>query len=56
LGDDIRGKGVIWMIETMWDLEFKVYKNMLPEKIDERSKDFILEVYYYKLFITFENS
>jgi hypothetical protein len=43
-GDDIRGKGVIWIIETMWDLEFKVYKNILPEKIDERSKDFILEV------------
>ena len=24
-GDDIRGKGLIWIIETMWDLEFKVY-------------------------------
>ena len=43
-GDDIRGKGLIWVIETMWDIDLKVYRNMLPENIDERSKDFILVV------------
>lgn len=43
-GDDIRGKGLIWIIETMWDLGFKVDKTMLPLSMDDRSKEFILEI------------
>jgi hypothetical protein len=43
-GDDIRGKGLIWIIETMWELDFKVYPNMLPEGMDEKSKEFLLDV------------
>ena len=41
-GDDIRGKGLKWIIETMWDLDFKVYKTHLPDTMDEESKDFLL--------------
>mmetsp|Transcript_34922 Transcript_34922/g.26067 ORF Transcript_34922/g.26067 Transcript_34922/m.26067 type:complete len:89 (-) Transcript_34922:127-393(-) len=43
-GDDIRGKGIIWVIEAMWDIGLKVYRTMLPENIDEKSKDFIIEL------------
>ncbi|CDW87738.1 UNKNOWN [Stylonychia lemnae] len=43
-GNDIRGKGLIWIIETLWDLEYKIDKLQLPEILDERSKDFILEI------------
>lgn len=43
-GDDIRGKGLTWIIQTMWSIEFKVYKSMLPSQMDEKSKDFLLEV------------
>ena len=43
-GDDIRGKGLIWIIETMWDLEFKVYSQMLPDCMDKRSKEFLLDI------------
>jgi len=43
-GLDIRGKGLIWIIETLWDLDYKIDKMQLPEMLDERSKDFILEI------------
>jgi hypothetical protein len=43
-GDDIRGKGLIWIIEQMWELEFKVYKNMFPDAMDELSKDYLLDI------------
>jgi hypothetical protein len=33
-GDDLRGKGLIWIIQTMWDINFKVLKVMLPESMD----------------------
>ncbi len=44
LGDDIRGKGLVWIIETLWDLEHTITKEALPDCLDERSKDFVLEV------------
>mmetsp|Transcript_2199 Transcript_2199/g.2144 ORF Transcript_2199/g.2144 Transcript_2199/m.2144 type:complete len:120 (+) Transcript_2199:1180-1539(+) len=43
-GDDIRGKGIVWVIEAMWDIGLKVYRSMLPQDIDEKSKDFIIEL------------
>lgn len=44
MGDDVRGKGLIWIVETLWDLEHKIDKSHLPEIFDERSKEFILEL------------
>lgn len=44
VGNDVRGKGLVWIIETMWDLDFKVDENMLPDKIDSRSKKFIMDI------------
>jgi hypothetical protein len=43
-GDDIRGKGLIWIIQTMWDIDFKVTKQMFPDMMDELSKDFLLDL------------
>jgi len=43
-GDDIRGKGLVWIIETLWDLDHVVDRMQLPEALDEKSKDFILEI------------
>ena len=43
-GSDIRGKGLIWIIETLWDLDYKIDKMQLPEMLDQRSQDFILEI------------
>lgn len=28
----------------MWDLEFKVYSQMLPDCMDKRSKEFLLDI------------
>lgn len=43
-GDDVRGKGLVWIIGTMWDLRLKVHKTMFTPHMDELSKDFLLQV------------
>lgn len=43
-GDDCRGKGIVWIIKQMWDLELRVYKTMLPDCLDEASKQFLIDV------------
>ena len=30
-GKDIRGKGIVWIVGTIWEIDLKVYKSMLPD-------------------------
>jgi hypothetical protein len=39
----MRGKGSIWIIETLWDIDFKLYDNHLPD-IDKASKAFLMKL------------
>ncbi|CDW89407.1 UNKNOWN [Stylonychia lemnae] len=41
-GKDTRGKGLIWIVECLKDLDIIILKEMMPSFIDESSKEFIM--------------
>jgi len=43
-GSDTRGKGLIWIIQCLQDLEVIIQKEMMPDFIDNDSKDFIMSL------------
>lgn len=43
-GKDCRDEGLTWIIRSIWNLGEKVYENQLPKFLDDKAKQFLLNV------------